>query len=332
LWHYLSELESKYFDIGVIGGGPAGSTTALCLARAGRKVAIYEAEGFDHPRYGETLPPEINPLLRRLELWDGFLSTNPLESPGIVSVWGGDSPHEQDFVRNVHGCGWHVDRARFDEMLWRRAGAEGVALFPGTRVRPRELPCDFVVHASGRNPADAEDVLVAIVVRLLHSNGRSMDLRTCIEAVPNGWWYCAPLPGAESIAMFFTDRETYGQGIVLGEQLELAASIRARIGDAKIADSRVVHVISGIGRNIKGDNWIAVGDCAASHDPLSGFGVFQAISGGESAASAIRNGTIPQYVSAVRENFANYRRQRGQFYAAEQRWPEAGFWQRRRMP
>src|SRR5258708_6693778 len=106
------------FDVAVMGGGPAGATAALCLARRGRSVAVFEAGGFEAPRYGETLPPEITPLLKRLGLWDDFIATRPLDSPGIVSVWGNREPHEQDFVRNVHGCGWHVDRSRFDEMLW----------------------------------------------------------------------------------------------------------------------------------------------------------------------------------------------------------------------
>ena len=49
------------FDIAVVGGGPAGAATALCLARSGWRVAVLlERQSFDRPAAGETLPPEIS--------------------------------------------------------------------------------------------------------------------------------------------------------------------------------------------------------------------------------------------------------------------------------
>src|SRR5262252_518354 len=76
------------FDAVVIGGGPAGAIVALALARRGWNVCLFESTAFDGERYGETLPPEINPRLRELGLFDQFRAMNPLESPGIVSDWG----------------------------------------------------------------------------------------------------------------------------------------------------------------------------------------------------------------------------------------------------
>src|SRR5258708_39013445 len=180
------------FDAVVMGGGPAGATTAMCLARRGRSVAIFEASGFDTSRYGETLPPEITPLLKRLDLWDDFIATRPLESPGIISRWGSATPYEQDFVRNAHGCAWHVDRLRFDEMLWRRAGAEGATLFPRTRAAAGGFPGAFIVDARGGSSLDEiDDTMLAVAV---HLERLEIDLRTVIESVPEGWWYSAPLP------------------------------------------------------------------------------------------------------------------------------------------
>ena len=60
---------TENFDVLVAGGGPAGSTVALGLARQGYSVALFEATAYSSPRYGETLPPEINPVLRGLNLW-----------------------------------------------------------------------------------------------------------------------------------------------------------------------------------------------------------------------------------------------------------------------
>jgi 2-polyprenyl-6-methoxyphenol hydroxylase-like FAD-dependent oxidoreductase len=80
------------FDVLVAGGGPAGAAVALCLARQGCRVGLLEAAAYDSPRYGETLPPEINPVLSDLGLWKAFQALSPLEAPGIVSVWGDSIP------------------------------------------------------------------------------------------------------------------------------------------------------------------------------------------------------------------------------------------------
>lgn len=104
---------AEAFDIAVVGGGPAGAATALCLARGGWRIALLERRSLDQARAGETLPPEINPVLRNLGLWETFLSQSPLESPGVVSIWGSPVLSEVDFAGNPFGCGWHVDRKRF---------------------------------------------------------------------------------------------------------------------------------------------------------------------------------------------------------------------------
>src|SRR5579864_2672510 len=93
----IDHINSKSFDVAVAGGGPAGAVTALCLARRGIRVALFEATGFDTGRFGETLPPEINPLLRSLDLWEAFSALDSLEAPGILSSWGSASPAFQDF-------------------------------------------------------------------------------------------------------------------------------------------------------------------------------------------------------------------------------------------
>src|SRR5215472_18025891 len=77
------------FDVIVAGGGPAGSMAALTLARRGRRVALLEAGRREEHRYGETLPPEMNPVLRQAGLWPTFEESGPLESPGIAARWGG---------------------------------------------------------------------------------------------------------------------------------------------------------------------------------------------------------------------------------------------------
>jgi flavin-dependent dehydrogenase len=340
-------------DVCVVGGGPAGSATALVLARLGRRVALFNASAFDTPRFGETLPPEVTPLLRSLGLWDAFLGTRPLESPGTVSRWGNGEPLAQDFVRNVHGCGWHVDRRRFDEAIWNGAAAAGVTQYAGVRVGRCEpddegwavdgMRCRFLVDASGKHGhapdggrREREDSLVAVAVRAEHDARRSPDLRTYVESVPNGWWYSAPVPGSETVAMFFTDGVTYAErGVVLGEELRHAPLTAARLADARIVQRAVLHAPSAIRGELTAPGWMAVGDSAASYDPLSGFGIFKALRYAETAAHAIHRQldgeatAVDRYQELVRREFREYQAQRAAFYTAERRWPDSGFWQRR---
>src|ERR1700680_1540847 len=45
------------FDIGIIGGGPAGSSLAAYLAKAGVSCVVFERELFPRPHVGESLVP-----------------------------------------------------------------------------------------------------------------------------------------------------------------------------------------------------------------------------------------------------------------------------------
>lgn len=338
----LNRASNDLFDVAVAGGGPAGAITALCLARRGKRVALFEATHFRGERFGETLPPEINPVLHELGILDSFLRLSPLEAHGIISVWGDNSRHEQDFLSNAHGCGWHVDRNRFDAMLCHLAAEAGVVFFEGQRARPvpqaggwrfGEISADFLVDASGRNGLRAsqdhtwefDDRLLAVSVRT--ESDSVAELRTIIETTSLGWWYSSPIPGKQVIAMFFTSPKVYSeQGIALGEQLEAAPLTAARLENARIVATRVVHAPSACRAVIYGENWLAVGDSASCYDPLAGRGIFKAFRHGMAAAEAIIDRKPGEYQTRVRHEFSEYASQRRGFYASERRWPDSPFW------
>lgn len=126
----VGSTESRFaFDVIVAGSGPAGAVMAILLRRLGWTVALMEAHRQKAAGVGETLPPECNPLLRSLRLWEALQNSAPIESPGIVSRWGHPAPTEQDFLSNPHGTGWHVDRTRFDGELCTEAVHSGRRCF-----------------------------------------------------------------------------------------------------------------------------------------------------------------------------------------------------------
>jgi flavin-dependent dehydrogenase len=349
-------------DVVVLGGGPAGASVARALAERGRDVVLVEATAYDGPRFGETLPPEINPLLRELGLRVAFAATQPLESPGTLSAWGASAPGETDFVANRHGCGWHVDRNAFDALLCDAAERAGARILRATRalrcVRDADglwrvavgaaagaqaLAARFVIDASGRNGMRlggrdgrvVDDALVAIFLRVAHHGAPPRDLRTLVEAAPDGWWYCAPLPGGDTVAAFLTDPQVYGGGIELADQVEQAPLTCARMGAAHIAASHVVHVPSSVRVRAAGDGWAAAGDAAAAYDPLSGYGITKALGDARELADAVdsalrgRTDEVTAYAGRVRSAFDAYAVQRRAYYALETRWPERLFWKAR---
>ena len=206
-------------DVLIIGGGPSGTAAAIVLARAGLKVALLERTVYDIQRIGETLPPQICGPLIQLGVWERFKKEGHEEAPGIVSCWGSSIPYQEDFILDPHGCGWHIDRNRFDRMLADAAGDSGADLFLATVVRDcvrEEGQCwaieaeqagrrvrfraSYVIEAFGRASGPARigssrihyDRLVGSVA-FLHSRGEPDlgDPRAMIEACPEGWWYSA---------------------------------------------------------------------------------------------------------------------------------------------
>ena len=60
----------EIYDVAIIGGGPAGSTSACLLAQAGRRVIVLERDKFPRFHIGESLLPRNYALFRELDLLD----------------------------------------------------------------------------------------------------------------------------------------------------------------------------------------------------------------------------------------------------------------------
>lgn len=343
-------------DVAVVGGGPAGTVAARCLASWGRRVALFERSDYSTPRYGETLPPETTPLLARLDLREVVGSVDALESPGTVSRWGSPVAVESQFVGNVHGGGLHVDRTAFDLALARAAHASGAAVATGVaatgcsrrgdgwRLTTTRGPVEarFVVDAAGgggrvvaRRRRSYGDKLLALTALLRHREARPPDLRTYVESTPRGWWYTAPVRAKDSVAMFFTDAAEYRRGVVFARELEEATLTRGRIAGADVVEERVLPVRSGLREPLAGRGWVAAGDSAATYDPISGAGIHKALGQGALAAAAAHRALdgdltgLDAYAARVGADFRRYAAALRATYAAERRWGDDGFWGRR---
>jgi 2-polyprenyl-6-methoxyphenol hydroxylase-like FAD-dependent oxidoreductase len=71
-------------DVAVVGGGPAGSTAAAFLARAGLDVICFERERFPRFHVGESLLPASLPLFDRLGVREQIESAGFQRKNGAV--------------------------------------------------------------------------------------------------------------------------------------------------------------------------------------------------------------------------------------------------------
>jgi flavin-dependent dehydrogenase len=356
-------------EVVVIGGGPAGAAAATTLARAGRSVLLIERGADRAFKVGEGLPPAAAPLLRQLGVAERFAADGHLPSYGNVSAWGSEALQSTDFIRNPYGHGWHLDRARFDASLRVAARESGASLIEGASVteairsggewqirlanRDERRVARWIIDSTGRSrwlarrlgvPRSEEDRLLGFVALFRAAPGDpDRDTLTLIEAVEDGWWYTARLPGDRRVVVYLTDRDTPSarqartrDGYL--RQLDETRHTRERLGAYDVCLNRPPLAAPAASSRLErcvGEGWIAAGDAATAFDPLSSQGILTALySGlraGETVDACLRGdgGAAEAFGRQTDALYAAYLRNRVLFYAAEGRWATRPFWSRR---
>ena len=135
----LKAARTKRYDAIVIGGGPAGSTTALMLAQAGWAVALIEKSQFPRPKVcGEFISASSFPLFAELGLLE---DVRRLAGPEIrrVGIFSGETISSSDMppVSSRFGkWGMALGREHFDLLMLEAAVRAGADLWQPCRVRP----------------------------------------------------------------------------------------------------------------------------------------------------------------------------------------------------
>jgi flavin-dependent dehydrogenase len=126
-------------DVIVIGGGPTGATAALVLARRGFDVVVLEKG--THPRFhvGESLMPALLHLMEELGLVDELKQIPQVYKDGAEFSFGHElrkTAFRFEWGLPVGGtAAFNIERARFDAMIYRAAGAAGAELRDNACVR-----------------------------------------------------------------------------------------------------------------------------------------------------------------------------------------------------
>lgn len=208
-------------DILVIGGGPAGSTAATMLVRAGWRVRLFERERFPREHVGESLLPASMPLLEELGAMPAIERAGFVKKWGAVMVWGsGDEPWSWHFseTNRRYPHAYQVWRPQFDQILLDNSRAAGVEVREGCRVTEAIFEDGAVTGLRYLDEQGAELLCRARVVVDASGQtgllGRTLRLRRADPYFRNlaayGYYTgAAPLPEAERGNIFI---ESYEHG------------------------------------------------------------------------------------------------------------------------
>ena len=365
------------WDVAIVGGGPAGSAAALALRRlSDLRVCIVEPGQRQPFAVGESIPPDARLDLERLGVWDRFAADAPLPCLGSCSAWGSDRLGHNDFLLSPYGPGWHLDRARLNRMLLDQAVARGATLL-GSRFAGRHqagrrghglslrgrgtgasatITARFVIDAAGHGAAFARtmgavratrDRLTVVCGFFDGAAAASPSRLTLLEAERDGWWYAAAIPNDQVIVAFATEAGTVRQAGLARPEAWLARCRATRHVAGRLAGCRFLPgsltirpASSSILRPTAGRDWFAVGDSAATYDPISAAGIQKALADGSRAAAAVLTAAggdanpgaaAAEYANDTETAFSEYEANRGYFYQQETRWPDSPFWIRRNL-
>jgi flavin-dependent dehydrogenase len=312
-------------DILIIGGGPAGSTAAILLAEKGYRVVVLEKAR--HPRFhiGESLLPANLPLLERLGVADQVRAIG-MEKWGaeFISHWDGRG---QEFLfANAWDkslpMAYQVRRSEFDEILVRRASAQGADVVEGCRARDVE----FLDHERIRVHAEHDDGRTQSweAAQLIDASGRDTFLgnrlkikrrnekhnsaamyahftgarRNCgrqegnisIYWFDHGWLWFIPLAdGATSVGAvvwphYMKTRDVPVRDFFLST-IALCPPLAERLRAASLAsDVEATGNYSYACERSCGSNFLMIGDAYSFIDPVFSSGVMLAMNSGAAAA------------------------------------------------
>lgn len=303
-------MTERTYDVVIVGSGPAGSTAAHDLARAGRSVLLLDRAGRVKP-CGGAIPPQ---LLKDFDIPESLLVAR-INEARMVSPKGKkvDIPVGRGFVGMV-------DREVFDEWLRARAAKAGATRVTGAFVR-RERDADGVariVYTDGRSRQGGEKSVRTRAI--IGADGAlSQVARQCVPRANEGKfvfayheiikspehnselfahdrcdvYYQGPL-SPDFYAWIFPHGKTTSVGtgsLQKGFGLkESVTQLRAATGLDKLETIRKEGApipLHPLPRWDDGREVVLAGDAAGVVAPASGEGIFYAMAGGRYAADAV---------------------------------------------
>ena len=320
-------MSDELYDVAIIGGGPAGSTAATLLARAGRRVVVFEREKFPRFHVGESLLPFSTTTFDRLGVREKLDRTfMPKFGGHIESACGarGVKFYFKDGFRSRRDRAYQVTRSEFDKLLLdhsHEAGAEvreettvqQIALEP-ERVRltistaggaTAQVEARYLLDCSGRQTVignfltlkKSYDHLQKFSVFSHYENvdrpdGIDGTLIRMVRGLDNWIWMIPLTPTRMSVGVVMDTKAFRARKLSPEAVLEKYIWEQPLVAEKMKNAERVESVYSAGDYSyrlaqLSGDRWLLAGDAAGFIDPVFSSGVFMAIMSAEKAADAL---------------------------------------------
>jgi len=339
------------YDVIIAGGGPAGSSAAIHLARRGARVLLAEQKKFPRPKLcGEFISPECVTQFERLGVADKMLasSPSPLTETVFYSQAGASVSVPSDWF-SKGGVALGLSRAEMDERLLRRAADVGVDVREETSVTSLNFEDDRIVSVNlkthnSENPVSAPITIDAtgrarMLARLAERNVRMRSQQRELVAFKAHlrntrvassaceiYFYRGGYGGLSSIENGFSNlcfivnardvrRCQSNADRVLREIVCRNQRASHSLSEAVLASDWLAVSLEGFGRHSPTpvDGLLTIGDAASFIDPFTGSGMLMALESGELVANTI----APQLNEL--ENYQMLRQLSEQYRAAYER-------------
>jgi geranylgeranyl reductase family protein len=320
------------YDALVVGGGPAGSTTALHLAEAGASVLLVDKARFprDKPCGGgltaravKQCPVDPAPVVEEqvdlveLRFRYGDAVVRRARAPVILMT----------------------QRRRLDAFLLDAARERGVEVREGSTVDASATDADVVIGADGANGTTAK--ALGLGDGIIH--GVAYEGNAAYGKLEHGRYErravieLADIPGG--YGWVFPKAEHANVGV--GAWQSAGPQLRDHLGRLCAAHGLEAASLTELrghrlplrrpGTRIAGERALLVGDAAGLIDPVSGDGMYECFVSSRLAAAAIfdllagRTASLEPYASAVDAELASLHRASWQLKRALDRWPRASW-------
>ena len=353
---------NEAFDVAIIGGGPAGSSAGTLLAKAGRRVVIFEKEKFPRFSVGESTLPAVLNTLERMGVKE------KIDNGGFLIKYGGEivsacGQRVRFYFRNgfkaKRPTAYQVLRSEFDKILLDHAAETGCDVRQQTPVNAFEIDDDgvtlssghggqvvrakYVIDCSGRNclignrfqlkrpiPNLRKFSLYAYYDDVRREDGPDGTLTRMVRT-KDSWFWMIPLRGKTTSIGVVMDTEKF-RGLKMNPEEALAHCIAEQpVVNESMENARRVTNVYATGdfsyrnKQLFGDRWLLAGDAAGFIDPVFSSGVYLALLSGEQAADAL-NLVLDRPQQRARA-FRHYERRIGRVLDIYLRWASAWYTQ-----